>query len=55
MSPQQPAPKSKVTGHRHPPARLDLSALVERTYIPDRRAIMAALRIVLRSKKSKGG
>ena len=35
--------------------RLDLSAPVERTYVPDRRAILAALRIVLRSKKYKGG
>ena len=29
--------------------RLDLSAPVERTYLPDRKAILAALRIVLRS------
>ncbi len=53
MSPQQPAPKSKVTGERHPSTRLDLSAPVERTYLPDRRAILAALRIVLRSPQSR--
>ena len=55
MSPQEPAPKTKVTGKGNRSTRLDLSAPVERTYLPDRRAILAALRIVLRSKKSKGG
>ena len=53
MSPQQPAPKSKVTGERHPSTRLDLSTPVERTYAPDRKAILAALRIVLRLPQSR--
>ena len=35
------------------PIRLDLSAPVERTYAPDRKAIVAALRIVLRLPQSR--
>ena len=53
MSPQEPAPKTKVTGKGNRSTRLDLSAPVERTYLPDRGAIVAALRIVLRLPPSR--
>ena len=52
MSPKEPAAKTRVTGDTNPSTLLDLSAPVERTYLTDRRAMLAALRIVLRSPQS---